>query len=151
MHIITLNFDPLDCTCWLLPDREYCTYCNAVCEAALQDYENGVGEWLTLGAQSVYKLAQEAEHQPTLAELFEEDQAPTPISSTPVEPNFMEDLGEELPRTGTWRSKRVKGKGKENQCPRILAWGSQSVDKPYARASGKGRKGALDLYLVLLR
>ncbi|KAG9076082.1 hypothetical protein FS749_012177 [Ceratobasidium sp. UAMH 11750] len=145
MHTLTLNFNPFDCTCWLLPNGEYCAYCEAVYNTALQDFECSVGDWLTLGEQSVFKLAQEAEHQAVLAEFFKEGQAPTP---PPV--NYMEDIGEELPGAGVPRSERVKGKGKENWCPRILAWGSQSVDKPYAKVSGKGKKEALDSYLVLL-
>ncbi|KAG9096418.1 hypothetical protein FS749_008529 [Ceratobasidium sp. UAMH 11750] len=90
MHNVTLNYDPLDCICWILPNREYCAYCSAVCDAALQDFQCSVGDWVTLGTQSAHELAQEADHQVALAEFFEEGRAPTP---PPV--NYMEDLREE--------------------------------------------------------
>ncbi|KAG8704705.1 hypothetical protein FRC08_002081 [Ceratobasidium sp. 394] len=145
MCMLTLNLDPLNCTCWLLLNGEYCTYCEVVCDAALQDHECGVGDWLTLGAQSAFKQAQEVVHQATLAEFFEDGWAPTP---PPI--NYMEDLREELPIARSWLSREKKGMGEENQCPHILARVGCSVGKPYARVDGN-RKEDLALYLVSLQ
>ncbi|KAG8722572.1 hypothetical protein FRC08_000038 [Ceratobasidium sp. 394] len=145
MCTLTLNFDPLDCTCWLLPDGEYCAYCEVVCDAALQDYQRSVRDWLILGTQSGFDLAQEADHQAVLAKFFEEGQAPTP---PPV--NYTEDLGEELLSSRSQWSGEKKGKGKENWHPHVLAWGRRSARKPYTRVDGK-RKEDLTSYLVLLQ
>ena len=54
MRTITLNYDPLDCVCWSLPNREYCAYCSVVCEAALEDFECGVGEWVDTGKEGKF-------------------------------------------------------------------------------------------------
>ena len=51
MRVITLNYDPLNCTCWSVPVDGYCEYCNLVCEVALADYEAGIGDWLELGQE----------------------------------------------------------------------------------------------------
>ncbi|KAG8702478.1 hypothetical protein FRC08_003459 [Ceratobasidium sp. 394] len=83
------------------------------CNAALQDFERGVRDWVTAGRPSTFKLAQEAEHQAAQAEFFQEGQALTP---PPV--NYLEDLREELPGAGAWWS--GERKGKENQCPQAI-------------------------------
>jgi hypothetical protein len=49
MHVITMNYNPLDCTCWAYSPLEYCEYCNLVCDAALEDFECGLGDWFFLG------------------------------------------------------------------------------------------------------
>ena len=50
MRVITLNYNPLDCTCWsIMGHHEYCAYCTEVCDAALGDYEGGVGDWALFG------------------------------------------------------------------------------------------------------
>jgi hypothetical protein len=49
MRIISTNYNLLDCLCWSLKEEEYCAYCAAVCEASLEDFECGVGDWLILG------------------------------------------------------------------------------------------------------
>ncbi|KAG9083671.1 hypothetical protein FS749_005845 [Ceratobasidium sp. UAMH 11750] len=116
IRTLTLNHNPLDCMCWSLPDGEYCAYCEAVCDTALRDFEHGIRDWLLLGKQSVFELAQEAEHPAVLAEFFEEGQAPTP---PPV--NYMADLGEELPSVRTVWSERRKTDGKEKWHPCLHA------------------------------
>ncbi|KAG9091533.1 hypothetical protein FS749_016467 [Ceratobasidium sp. UAMH 11750] len=80
MQVITLNYDPLDCTCWALPGDEYCTYCSTVCDAALDDYKGKVGEWAVFSFTKLDSVAmelEEAAHQTALAEFFEEGWAPT--------------------------------------------------------------------------
>ena len=47
--LITLNYNPLDCACWDLPDGQYCEYCNWVCGETLEDFESGVGNWALFG------------------------------------------------------------------------------------------------------
>jgi hypothetical protein len=49
MHVITMQYNPLDCTCWAFSPLEYCKYCNLVCDAALEDFECGLGDWFFLG------------------------------------------------------------------------------------------------------
>jgi hypothetical protein len=49
MHVITMQYNPLDCTCWAYSPLEYCEYCNLVCDAALDDFECGLGDWFFLG------------------------------------------------------------------------------------------------------
>jgi hypothetical protein len=49
MHVITMQYNPLDCTCWAYSPLEYCEYCNLVCDAALEDFECGLGDWFFLG------------------------------------------------------------------------------------------------------
>jgi hypothetical protein len=49
MHVITMQYNPLDCTCWVYSPMEYCEYCNLVCDAALEDFECGLGDWFFLG------------------------------------------------------------------------------------------------------
>jgi hypothetical protein len=49
MHVITMNYNPLDCTCWAFSPLEYCEYCNLVCDTALKDFECGLGDWFFLG------------------------------------------------------------------------------------------------------
>jgi hypothetical protein len=39
MRVITMQYNPLDCTCWAYGPLEYCEYCNPVCDAALEDFE----------------------------------------------------------------------------------------------------------------
>ena len=56
MRVITLNFNPLDCSCWALSSEEYCVYCNLVCEATLEDYESGVGYWTEVGGNGKYSI-----------------------------------------------------------------------------------------------
>ncbi|KAG9100142.1 hypothetical protein FS749_016146 [Ceratobasidium sp. UAMH 11750] len=145
MRTLTLNFDPLDCTCWSLPDGEYCAYCEAVCNTALWDFKSGVRDWVTAGGPSAFELAQDAEHQVALAEFFEEGRAPTP---PPV--NYMEDLREEPPGAGVqWLGGR---KGKENQHPCTIAWSRRLVSKPYTQAGDQGKeKKDLTSYLVSLQ
>jgi hypothetical protein len=48
MHVITMNYNPLDCTCWAYSSLEYCEYCNLVCDA-VEDFECGLGDWFFLG------------------------------------------------------------------------------------------------------
>jgi hypothetical protein len=49
MHVITMNYNPLDCTGWAYSPLEYCEYCNLVCDAALEDFECRLGDWFFLG------------------------------------------------------------------------------------------------------
>jgi hypothetical protein len=49
MRVITMNYNPLDCTCWAYSPLEYCEYCNLVCDAALEDFECGLGDWFSGG------------------------------------------------------------------------------------------------------
>jgi hypothetical protein len=49
MHVITMQYNPLDCTCWAYGPLEYCEYCDLVCNAALEDFECHLGDWFFLG------------------------------------------------------------------------------------------------------
>ena len=50
MHSILQHFNIFDCSCWQLGDGEYyCTYCDATCEAGLEEFECAVGDWLLVG------------------------------------------------------------------------------------------------------
>ncbi|KAG8678795.1 hypothetical protein FRC08_017510 [Ceratobasidium sp. 394] len=126
MHTITLCYNPLDCTCWAMPPGEYCLYCNKVCDAALADYEAGVGDWAVFGCKGTTELAEEAKHEAALAEFFEEGRAPTPHAEEPqwesqgahnLTPltNFLQDLREEAPwqcPSGGRQGQDKKGKGR---------------------------------------
>ncbi|KAG9120892.1 hypothetical protein FRC07_003390 [Ceratobasidium sp. 392] len=108
MCILSLNYDPLDCTCWAFPPGEYCAYCNAICNAALSNYEAGAGYWVHLGEQASLQL------EDKLTEFFEEGRAPTPEPQGSQEyynpatlVNYLADLGEEAP----WQSKPKQGPG----------------------------------------
>ncbi|QRW12474.1 hypothetical protein RhiLY_11473 [Ceratobasidium sp. AG-Ba] len=72
MRVITLNYDPLDCTCWFPGSSLYCEYCDSVCDAALADFEAGIGDWTIVGASDEHSEAEEAAHAAALAEFFEE-------------------------------------------------------------------------------
>jgi hypothetical protein len=54
MHVITMQYNPLDCTCWAFSPSEYCEYCNLVCDTALEDFECELGEWFFLGQAGEY-------------------------------------------------------------------------------------------------
>jgi hypothetical protein len=49
MHVITMQYNPYECPCWAYTPFEYCEYCGLVCDAALDDFECGLGDWLFLG------------------------------------------------------------------------------------------------------
>ncbi|QRW10191.1 hypothetical protein RhiLY_09190 [Ceratobasidium sp. AG-Ba] len=108
MRVITLNYDPLDCTCWFPGSSLYCEYCDSVCDAALADFEAGVGDWTIVGASDEYSEAEEAAHAAALAEFFEEGSTPeefwdTPESGLSALTNYMSSFPEgEAP----WRSVR---------------------------------------------
>jgi hypothetical protein len=95
MHVITLNYNPLDCICWAFSPYEYCEYCNLVCDAALKDFECGLGDWFFLGQDGELprvvclalltppSLAGDRDADPDeLQAFFEEGRAPTPGPST---------------------------------------------------------------------
>ncbi|QRW06233.1 hypothetical protein RhiLY_05232 [Ceratobasidium sp. AG-Ba] len=103
MRVITLNYDPLDCTCWFPSANLYCDYCDSVCDAALADFEAGVGDWTFFGVPDALSKAEEAAHAAALAEFFEEGSPPEdfgiPLSRV-VGPNqLLSSFPEERPIT----------------------------------------------------
>ncbi|KAG8726394.1 hypothetical protein FRC10_007150 [Ceratobasidium sp. 414] len=76
MRVITLNYDPLICTCWSVPPEDCCPYCAAVCDAILADFEAGVGQWKTAGVPAKETVLGGKVHTAAVAEFFEEGQAP---------------------------------------------------------------------------
>jgi hypothetical protein len=98
MHVITMQYNPLDCTCWAYGPLEYCEYCNLVCDTALEDFKGELGDWFFLGqdgespclarAALLMALSVAGDRDADPAELqafFEEGQAPTPGPSAPQE------------------------------------------------------------------
>ncbi|QRV73360.1 hypothetical protein RhiJN_01374 [Ceratobasidium sp. AG-Ba] len=133
MRVITLNYDPLDCTCWFPSANLYCDYCDSVCDAALADFEAGVGDWTFFGVPDALSEAEEAAHAAALAEFFEEGSPPeefwdTPESGLSALTNYMSSFPEgEAP----WRSVRP-------------SWSSASKTnrkqkKPYTRSAVRKR------------
>jgi hypothetical protein len=51
MHVITMQYNPLDCTCWAFSPSEYCEYCDLVCDTALEDFDCHLGDWFFLGQE----------------------------------------------------------------------------------------------------
>jgi hypothetical protein len=95
MHVITMQYNPLDCTCWAYSPLEYCEYCNLVCDAALEDFECHIGDWFFLGQDRESPLpcraalltaptaAGDQDADPAeLQAFFEEGRPPTPGPST---------------------------------------------------------------------
>jgi hypothetical protein len=96
MHVITMQYNPLDCTCWAFGPFDYCEYCNLVCDATLEDFECELGDWFFLGQDGEFPclvcaalltaLSAAGDRDADPAELqafFEEGQAPTPGPSAP--------------------------------------------------------------------
>jgi hypothetical protein len=96
MHVITMQYNPLDCTCCAYGPLEYCEYCNLVCDAALEDFECHLGDWFFLGQdrESTRPLRTPLLTDPSVAgdrdtdpdelqAFFEEGRAPTPGPSDP--------------------------------------------------------------------
>jgi hypothetical protein len=97
MHVLTMQYNPLDCTCWAYGPLEYCEYCNLVCDAALEDFECHLGDWFFLGqdCESTRLLRAVLLTDPPVAgdrdadpdelqAFFEEGRAPTPGPSDPL-------------------------------------------------------------------
>jgi hypothetical protein len=90
MHVATMQYNPLDCTCWAFSPLEYCEYCDQVCDAALEDFECHLGDWFFLGQEGEYLVflvrpcpdvlpEGEWDADPNaLAAFFEEGRVPTP-------------------------------------------------------------------------
>jgi hypothetical protein len=51
MHVVTMQYNPFECTCWAFSPSEYCEYCDLVCDAALEDFECHLGNWFFLGQE----------------------------------------------------------------------------------------------------
>jgi hypothetical protein len=112
MHVITMQYNTLDCTCWASGPLEYCEYCNLVCDAALEDFKCELGDWFFLGqdgespclacAASLTPLSVAGDRDADPAELqafFEEGRAPTPGPSDPKDKSRVSRIrGETLRR-----------------------------------------------------
>jgi hypothetical protein len=51
MHVISMQYNPLDCTCWAFSPSEYWEYCDLMCDTALEDFECNLGNWFFLGPE----------------------------------------------------------------------------------------------------
>jgi hypothetical protein len=126
MHVITMQYNPLDCTCWAYGPLEYCEYCNLVCDAALDDFECHLGDWFFLGEDcespvssarpSLTDTSVAGDRDADPAELqafFKEGRAPTPRPSDPYAKTQVSRIrGETLrrpPRSAgcPWRGERL--------------------------------------------
>jgi hypothetical protein len=98
MHVITMQYNPYECTCWAYTPLEYCEYCDLVCDAALDDFECELRDWFFLGQDgesprivravllTVSSVAGDRDADPAeLQAFFEEGQVPTPGPSAPKE------------------------------------------------------------------
>jgi hypothetical protein len=98
MHVLTMNYNPLDYTCWAYGPLEYCEYCNLVCNTALEDFECELGDWFFLAQDgespclvcaallTTLSVAGDRDTDPAeLQAFFEEGRAPTPVPSAPQE------------------------------------------------------------------
>jgi hypothetical protein len=95
MHVVTMQYNPLDCTCWAFSPSEYCEYCDLVCDTALEDFECHLSDWFFLGQEGerpVLSVGPCSDDLPaglwdadpdTLATFFEQGTAPTPGPSEP--------------------------------------------------------------------
>ncbi|QRV78790.1 hypothetical protein RhiJN_06805 [Ceratobasidium sp. AG-Ba] len=121
MRVITLNYDPLDCTCWFPGTSLYCEYCDSVCDAAFADFEAGVGNWTIVGALDKHSEAEEAAHAAALAEFFEEGSPPeefwdAPESGSSALTNYMSSFPEgEAPWRGVCLSRSSASKANRKQ------------------------------------
>ncbi|QRV77113.1 hypothetical protein RhiJN_05128 [Ceratobasidium sp. AG-Ba] len=128
MRVITLNYDPLDCTCWFPGSSLYCEYCDSVCDAALADFEAGVGDWTIKSTPRPRKRPAAA-----LAEFFEEGSPPeefwdTPESGLSALTNYMSSFPEgEAP----WRSVRPSRSSASKT--------NRKQKKPYTRSTVRKR------------
>jgi hypothetical protein len=98
MRVVSMQYNPLDCTCWAEGPSKYCEYCDLVCDSALEDFDCQLGDWFFLGQEGEYFAiyvrprsddlpAGEWDADPdALATFFEEGRAPTPGPSEPPAP-----------------------------------------------------------------
>jgi hypothetical protein len=96
MHVITMQYNPFECTCWAHSSFEYFEYCGLVCDAALDDLECDLGDWFFLGQDgespclvraallTASSAAGDRDANPDeLQAFFEEGRAPTRGPSAP--------------------------------------------------------------------